>query len=692
MAPERKNVTVLFADISGFTAMSEKLDPEEVTTIMNNCLGMMAECVTRYEGYVDKFIGDCIMAIFGAPVTHENDPELAVRAALDMLKGIEDQNTKVPVKLEKPLALHIGINTGVAIAGGVGYDQKMDYTVMGDTVNLASRLESNAGDGQIYVSSYTYNMTRTQFKFIRHDPIKVKGKKDPVAIFQVTSALPTKAKTGAGELVPMVGRSQELADLQACCESLADGKGQTVLLVSEPGIGKSRLLDEMRTHIGDLPCQLLEGNCRSFGDAMSFYVFVDMFKQLLDIEAEDLEDLMAAKVSDNLPLLLNLDKGRLEPDAREAIVFIGAMLALDLSEDFDVHIEEMDGQQFNDGTFKAVCWFFRQLANLKPLILILENIHFAGQSSIELMQEILNLTADSPIIVIVSMRPTKDHASSSLLDTISQLPEGNATQISLDPLEDAEVDLLARRVLKAEEVPDDLLALIRDRARGNPLYVEEITQNLLEDGAIERSDEKRVRVVKALDTIEMPTAIQGLILSRADKLQPALKELLRLASVIGPVFAYELIHRLAEKSELDAQLMQLSDLGMIIETKAFPAVEYSFRNILIQEAIYSELMHAQRRELHASVAEAIEEMYATHLQDQYEVLANHYQQAEKWEKAFDFTVKSGFKAREAYSSGLAKRNFTAALEIGQKLELPAENLIKNSNSPVRALGNGGRYG
>jgi class 3 adenylate cyclase len=185
---ERKNVTVLFADIAGFTAMSEKLDPEDVTNLMNGCLKMLADVVVRYEGYVDKFIGDCVMAIFGAPIAHENHPELAVRAALAMHKEMEEYNKKLPTKIDKKLALHTGVNSGMVIAGGVGSDMKMEYTVMGDTVNLASRLESIAKDGQIFVSGYTYNLTRHLFEFLHHDPIKVKGKQAPVAVYEVLKA------------------------------------------------------------------------------------------------------------------------------------------------------------------------------------------------------------------------------------------------------------------------------------------------------------------------------------------------------------------------------------------------------------------------------------------------------------------------------------------------------------------------
>ncbi|MBV8169022.1 MAG: AAA family ATPase, partial [Alphaproteobacteria bacterium] len=276
---ERKNVTVLFADIAGFTAMSEKLDAEDVTTLMNGCLRMLADVVVRYEGYVDKFIGDCVMAIFGAPIAHENHPELAVRAALAMHKEMEEYNKKLPTKIDKKLALHTGINTGMVIAGGVGSDTKMEYTVMGDTVNLASRLESIAKDGQIFVSGYTYNLTRHLFEFLRHEPIKVKGKQAPVAVYEVLKAKSPSgqdAKTDAAP--PLVGRSSEIDTLQKCARALMAGHGQAVFLISEPGIGKSRVQLELKNRFKPGEIQVIEGSCRSFSRSTTYAVFSEIFK------------------------------------------------------------------------------------------------------------------------------------------------------------------------------------------------------------------------------------------------------------------------------------------------------------------------------------------------------------------------------------------------------------------------------
>ena len=380
---ERKNVTVLFADIAGFTAMSEKLDPEDVTNLMNGCLRMLADVVVRYEGYVDKFIGDCVMAIFGAPIAHENHPELAVRAALAMHKEMEEYNKTLPTKIDKKLALHTGVNSGMVIAGGVGSDMKMEYTVMGDTVNLASRLESIAKDGQIFVSGYTYNLTRHLFDFVTHEPIKVKGKQAPVAVYEVIKAKSVTAQDKTGDAAPpLVGRASEITTLETCARALMAGHGQAVLLISEPGIGKSRVQLELKNSFKPGEIQVIEGSCRSFSRSTSYAVFGEIFKALVGIDADDLAESMRDKLVKNLPLLLKLDPEALTPEAREAIVHIGSLLGLNLAEEFDVALDQMEAQEIKASIFRSVAWFYRQIAKQKPLMLVLENLHHADTTSI----------------------------------------------------------------------------------------------------------------------------------------------------------------------------------------------------------------------------------------------------------------------------------------------------------------------
>jgi len=472
---ERKNVTVLFADISGFTSMSEKLDPEDVTTLMNDCLKIMADIVIKYEGYVDKFIGDCIMAIFGAPITHENDPELAVRAALDMKREIAEFNKGLPVKLEKPLTLHIGINSGIVIAGGVGSDKKLDYTVMGDTVNLASRLESIAGASQIFVSSYTYNLTRDLFDFVRHEPIKVKGKKDPVAVYEAVNEKSLKEQDRKGDIaaVPLVGRSQEIELLKKCAQKFMVGQGQAVFLVSDQGFGKSRIQAEVKKYFEKGQVQIIQGICHSFNRSTSYYVFSEIFKELFNIDSEDLEELVAEKIVKNLPLLLNIRPEALDPEARKAIVFIGAIMDVQLGGEFDIPVSHMEAQEIKISTFRAVSWFFERMSKSKPLLLILDNLHHADSTSVELIAYLFDALKNLPVMLLLLMRPWKDHPSYKLPLIAKKTLEDCSIEITFKNLNSSECIEFIQYFLNTDHVPEVILRLVQTRADGNPLYIEE---------------------------------------------------------------------------------------------------------------------------------------------------------------------------------------------------------------------------
>jgi len=690
---ERKNVTVLFADIAGFTAMSEKLDPEDVTNLMNGCLRMLADVVVRYEGYVDKFIGDCVMAIFGAPIAHENHPELAVRAALAMHKEMEDYNKKLPTKIDKKLALHTGINSGMVIAGGVGSDKKMEYTVMGDTVNLASRLESIAKDGQIFVSGYTYNLTRHLFEFLHHDPIKVKGKQAPVAVYEVL-----KAKNLTGQDIktsdatpPLVGRSSEIDILQKCARALMAGHGQAVFLISEPGIGKSRVQLELKNRFKPGEIQVIEGTCRSFSRSTSYAVFGEIFRQLLTIDADDLDEAMRDKLVKNLPLLLKLDPEALTPEMREAIVHIGSILGLQLAEEFDVAVDQMEAQEIKASIFRSVAWFYRQLARQKPLMLVLENLHHADTTSIELIAYLFDAVRQDPVMLVLLMRPMRDHPSAKLPPIAKKVLDDRSTEISFSRLSDPECDQLLRHLLKVERVPDAILAMVRSRADGNPLYIEEIARNLVDDGIVARTDEGGpgggLRIVRDLDQVSIPGSIQGLVMARIDKLPAALKDVLQIAAVLGPTFKHELLKRVAKADDLEPRLAQLIELGIVFESKSFPEIEYSFRNVLTQEAIYSTLLLKRQKELHAQIAKEIETLYASRLDDQVELLAQHYVGAADFAKAYDYLVKSGLKAKAAYSNQDAARYFADALEQAEHLPARPADLgeIRIALSEVQEL-------
>ncbi|MEO5331605.1 MAG: tetratricopeptide repeat protein [Magnetococcus sp. YQC-5] len=677
MESERKNVTVLFADISGFTAMSEKMDPEEVTNIMNGCMKMLANIVHRYEGHVDKFIGDCIMALFGAPVTHENDPELALRAALDMQKEMFDYNATLPDRLATPLTLHTGINSGMVIAGGVGSDKKMEYTVMGDTVNLASRLESLAQHGQTFVSGYTYNLTRHLFEFVRHDPIKVKGKTEPVAVYELIRAKSRHEQNNDTfqACSPLVGRNQEMTTLRACLERHAQGQGLVAFLISPAGVGKSRMHQEIKKQfLKGERIQILEGICRSFHHDTSYALFIDLFRQLFNIDSADLPDSMADKLSANLPLLLGLTPDTLSDEIRKTMVFIGAAMGLQLGAEFDVPLDKMHPQEIKMGIFRACAWFFQTLASRKPLILTLEDLHYADATSVELIASLFETVKQAPILLLLLMRPINDHPSSKLPLIADKELDDLAVEVHCSHLSPQECDALTRQLFQADQVPESILQLIRTRSEGNPMFIEEIIRNLLESGIVESIPGSAPKVLKNLEEVTIPSSIQGMFIARIDKLPSDLKEILLTAAVIGPVFPLALLQRLFPNSELETKLANLVTMGLIFESRSFPEIEYSFRNIMIQEAIYSTLLHKKRRELHATVAQQIEILYASRLSCHFEVLAQHYLKADQDSHAYYYLVKSGLKAKEAFANSVAVGALEKAVELGTSLPEPPASL------------------
>lgn len=666
----RKYVTVLFADISGFTAMSEKLDPEDVTDLMNGCLSRLADVVVKYEGYVDKFVGDCIMALFGAPIAHENDPELAVRAALEMRTVTEEYNTQLPVKLEKPLTLHIGINSGMVIAGGVGSDDNMAYTAMGDTVNLASRMESIAGGGQIFISKFTYNLVRNKFDFKEHEPIKVKGKQDPVPVYEVEGIRTSSPVTEQPVTTPLIGRSEEMKTLHGRIDQVLAGDAQVVFLMSEAGIGKSRVQREIDTYLQDKKVQIMQGTCHSFSRSTSYYLFGELIKGLMDIDSTDLPDTMAEKLAANLPLLTGVPEEPLPDEAREAIVFLGSILGLNLGDEYDIHIQQMDAQDVMMSIFRSIRWLLGRMSVSNPLILILEDLHYADTISIDVLRYLFENLKDMQILLLLLQRPEKGHPSENLSIQAERHLGDRCTILTFSRLRPEESDQLIKSLLQREDIPESVLNMVRQRADGNPFYIEAIVRDLMDNQIIEISDEEEIRVVKDLEEVAIPDTIQGMVVSQIDRLPVDLKDILQSAAVIGPVFKLELIKQVAPDPQLEDKLQQLAAMNMVFESKSFPEIEYSFKNMLIQEAAYSCLLLKRQRELHARVATALEETYGDRLDDYFEQLAYHYQHAQNADAAYTYTVKSALKAKKIFANQNAVEHFETALELKDYVENP----------------------
>ena len=624
----------------------------------------------KYEGYVDKFVGDCIMALFGAPIAHENDPELAVRTALEMIQVTTDYNKELPVKLEQPLTLHIGINSGMVIAGGVGSDSNMSYTAMGDTVNLASRLESIADGGQIYISKFTHNLVRNKFDFTEHEPIKVKGKQDPVSVYEVEGIRTSSPMLDQPVKTPLIGRSEEMKTLHERIDLVMAGEAQVVFLTSDAGIGKSRVQREIETYLQNKEVQILQGTCHSFSRSTSYYLFAELIKGLMDIDSNDLPDTMEEKLAANLPLMTGVSEHPLPDKAKEAIVFLGSILGLDLGSEYDIHIQQMDAQDVMLSIFRSIQWLLSRLTKSKPLILILEDLHYADTISVDVMRYLFEKLDEMQILLLLLLRPEKGHPSEFLPIQAERNVGDRCTVITFSRLRPEESDQLTRGLLQRDDVPESILSMVRQRADGNPFYIEAIVRDLMDNRIIEVSDAQPVRIIKDLDEVAIPDTIQGMVFSQIDRLPSDLKDILQSAAVIGPIFKLELIKQVAPDDQLEDKLQRLASMDMVFESKSFPEIEYSFKNMLIQEAAYSCLLLKRQRELHGLVAAALEETYHDRLDDYFEQLAYHYQHAQKLSEAYTYTVKSALKAKKIYANPNAIEHFKTALDLQDSVDNP----------------------
>ena len=398
---ERRQVTVVFADISGFTALSERLDPEDVAGLVNDCLKELALAVYQYEGMVDKFIGDCIMAVFGAPIALEDDAEHALRATIAMRENLQRFNRRWIEKLGQPLDVHIGVNTGMVIAGNVGNDLRMSYTVMGDTVNVAARLEDAAKGGQIFVSRNTYRLTRGAFAFQEMDPIKVKGKREPLTVYELLHAKlqPDKSRGVEGLSSPLVGREAERQALVDCLEKLRTGRGQVAAILGEAGIGKSRLLTEIRRREGkDLTW--LEGRSFAFSRSLGYGAFLDLLRRFAGIADEDAEAEAAASLKARLNGIL--------PGDLESYAVLAQLLSMRLDSTETAAVSTVTGEAFRNRLFAVLERLLLALAQQKPVVVVLEDLHWADRSSLELLEHLFRLITQAPIAFVLLSRPKQE--------------------------------------------------------------------------------------------------------------------------------------------------------------------------------------------------------------------------------------------------------------------------------------------
>ncbi|HLE52282.1 MAG TPA: adenylate/guanylate cyclase domain-containing protein [Anaerolineales bacterium] len=665
MVGERRVVTMLFCDVKGSTAAADRLDPEEWSEIINGAFEQMIKPVYRYEGTVARLMGDGILAFFGAPISHEDDPQRAVLAGMDIVAGIKPYREQIKQSHGIDFDVRVGINTGLVVVGAVGSDLRMEYTALGDAINLAARMEQTAKPGTVQVAHDTYKLVKPLFNFEELGGIEVKGKSEPVPAYRVLGhqALVGRARGIEGLHAEMVGRESELLALRSVIADLKQGLGRIVCVLGEAGLGKTRLVTETTQVFKDLiglNGDWYETISLSYETNQAYGLFQRLMRRVNGIAYNDPPLVIREK-------LASLVTGLAEERRPGATQVFEALFGLE-SENGGPPLE---GETFKQEMFAAMHAWWRAQFSSRPTVLVFDDMHWSDATSIELLRQLLPLTEEIPLVLICALRAERQAPAWQIKTTADEEFHHRYTEVSLRPLSEAESNELLNRLLAIAELPDRLRASILEKSGGNPFFIEEVVRSLIESGAVV-SEERTVdgvtrrywrATIEGAD-FDIPDNLQSLLAARLDRLEEATRATLQMASVIGRSFFHRVLLAVDEASqELDKHLGTLIRLDMIREAARVPEVEYTFLNPLTQEAVYNTILLKRRRGFHRRVGEAIEALYPDRLEGFYGLLAHHFALGGQADKAIEYYRLASRQAVAVYAYDEAVQNLRAALEL-----------------------------
>ncbi len=672
---ERKLVTVLFSDVANFTNLSTKLDPEQVHQIMDGCFSILMDEIHKYEGTINQFTGDGVMALFGAPLAHEDHANRACHAALLIEKAMNRYSEKVHKEYGVAFKMRIGLNSGPVIVGAIGDNLRMDYTAVGETTNLAARMESLAQPGSVLVSENTHHLAKDYFIFSPPGKFVTKGKEEPqiaytlIGIGAAASRLEAAAARG---LTSFVGRQASMTALLETYQKVISGKGQVVGIVGEAGVGKSRLLFEFRHGLPQGQFNYLEGRCIHYGSAVPYLPIIDVLKSFFQVREGEVEIDFRKRMEEQIT--------GLDAKLRWVLPMIQDLLSLKVE---DESFHRLEPKQRRDNIFEALRDLIAIGSQQKSLVLAIEDLHWIDKTSEEFLDYLIGSLANVKVLLILVHRPEYTHRWGS---------KSYFNWIGLDQLTMESSAQLVKNVLEGVPTAPELNNLILNQAAGNPLFMEELTNCLLQNGSIQIKDNQYV-LARLPSELQVPDTIQGIIAARIDRLEDNLKRIMQVASVIGREFAFKILEAInGIRQDLKSQLLNLQGLELIYEKRLFPELEYVFKHALIQEVTYSTLLLSRRKEIHKKISSAIESLYPENLEEFYEVLAYHYSKGDDIEKACRYLKLSGLKAAKSYAPLEAYGYYKKAVEMLSSLPESETNkkelidLILLMRIPLEVLG------
>ena len=641
---EHKQVTIMFCDMKGFTPLTEKLGPEETFSLMDQVFEILIHKVHDYQGIVNELRGDGILALFGAPLALEDAPQRAIRSSLAIHREMAKFNEKFKVEEDVPsVLLRIGINTGPVVVGTVGNDLRVQFTVVGDTINMASRMEGLAEPGTTYVSEETFKLTEGFFRFEALGKKAIKGKKEPVNVYRVIAPSTRRTRFDVSAergLAPFIGREKELALLMDAFERAKAGRGQAISITSEAGLGKSRLLYEFRKAVANEDITFLEGKCLSYSRGVAYHPVIDILKSNFNVQEDEDDSTIREKVRYGLNVL--------DADETKILPYLLELLSV---KDSGIDKIMMSPEGKRDRIIGALKRIVLKGSEIRPLIMAFEDLHWIDRSSEEVLKYVLESIPGSRILLLFTHRPEFAHSWGA---------KSYHSQVTLNRLSNRESLTMVAQLLDTKNLDAGLEELILEKVEGVPFFIEEFVRSLTDLKIIER-DERKCSLTKNVQEITVPSTIQDIIMARVDSLPEGAKELLQIGSVIEREFSYPLIRQVTtlQEKELLSHLSILKGSELLYERGIHPQSTYVFKHALTQKVIYDSILMKKKKQLHWEIGNAIEELYKGNIDEYYEVLTEHYINSENYKKGAEYSKLAAKKAED-------KGSLTDAIEYAKK--------------------------
>lgn len=677
MKGERRIVSILFCDVKGSTSIAEQLDPEEWAEIMNQAFEYLISPVYTYEGTLARLMGDSVLAFFGAPIAHEDDARRAILAGLKIIKDIQPFKEKINQKYNLDFDVRVGVNTGLVVVGGVGSDLFMEYTALGDAINIAARLQQSAEPGTLQIGEDTYKQVSGYFDFEPGAEIQLKGKAEPFRAYRLKGSKeqPADSRELNTAQIPLVGRSNELNILLNAMDSVRKGSGQIVCLIGEAGLGKSRLLKEARdVWLSDMPQFKPFGQIASrwnqvlglsYESSRPYGLIQRLIRNYIGLLPNDTPDQIRNKIFEALSMM---DES---PNQEWLDLFEMLLGVKDLTDS-----QDLSGENLKRKIYSEMLKNLELLASEGPTVFVVDDLHWSDPASAEFLVHLFQLADQLPILFLCSFRT--HHQSQAWL--VKQAAEMNYAhryvQINLLPLSERESNQLIDSYLEGGNLSQNIRDMILHKSDGNPFFTEEVIRGLINDEFLVRDLETETWTMNtSVDDIAIPDNLSALITARIDRLSEVTKNVLQIAAVVGVSFNYHILEMINDvTNELDLELSSLQQMGLIRELTRDPELEYIFRQVLTQETAYNTILIKHRREYHRRVAEAILRLYPERIEEFSTLLGHHFYNA-KDSRAFHYFQMDGDTALKLYANIEAINYYGKAIEVSKwAVEFPVEEL------------------